>query len=98
VSWLTAPGSVGGQATLDFGTASSSAQVTVSGVGSTTATSWATTQLALTATASHSVDDLIFDPITVVAHDFIAGVGFTITGTMENAPADGTYLVDWQLQ
>jgi hypothetical protein len=97
VGWLAAR-VVEGQASLDFGTASSSAQVVISGEPATTALSWALVQVALTATASHSVDDLIYDPIDVVAHDFVDGVGFTITGTMENAPADGTYLVDWQLQ
>ena len=48
-------------------------------------------------TADHIAEDLLIDPIRVEAFAIVPGGGFTIYGTMENAPANGKYNVQWAL-
>jgi hypothetical protein len=69
----------------------------VSGISSAIATSRVIATMRIEETIDHPVDDLLIDPIRLAVKDIIAGVGFTIYGTMDNAPANGTYKIDWQL-
>mgnify|MGYP003647682617 CR=1 FL=1 len=86
-----------GVATLDFGAGAMSATVVVTGVASITAASIVLSKVRMEATADHAIGELSFDPIQVVVKDIIAGVGFTIEGRMFNAPANGTYKINWIL-
>jgi hypothetical protein len=86
-----------GTATLDFGDGVNFAQVVVAGVGAARSNSIIAVEMRIEATADHSVDDLLFDPIRVEAHTIVAGTGFTIFGKMGNARAHGLYLVNWAI-
>ena len=88
---------VQGVATLDFGAGAMEASAIVTGISLAEITSFATAELRIEATADHSVSDLLYDPIRLQVHDMVAGVGFTITGMMDNAPANGTYTINWIL-
>jgi hypothetical protein len=86
-----------GLVTLDFGEGTTDASIVVTDVIKTTTSSVVITSMRIEATADHSVDELLIDPIRVTAHTIISGVGFTITGRMDNARANGTYKVNWVL-
>jgi hypothetical protein len=87
-----------GTATLDFGLSSKTAQVIITGVDTILATSTILLSMRNIATVSHSVDDMLVDPIRLAAHSIVQGVGFTLYGEMGNASANGTYGVAWLLQ
>ena len=89
---------VSGTAQLDFGAGNKVAEVVVTGVPATLATSRVFATMRIQATAAHPVDDLEVDPIRVHAKSIVAGVGFIIRGEMDNATANGQFLVDWSLQ
>lgn len=84
-----------GAATLDFGSGAMAASIVVTGVNKVLATSVVSAFTRIEATPQHSVDELLVDPIRVFAHSLVVGTGFTITGRMDNAPANGTYKIDW---
>jgi hypothetical protein len=86
-----------GIVTLDFGASNKTATVVVTGVGSISATSVVLVKMRIEDTADHIADDLLIDPIRVEAFSIVPGVGFTIYGTMQNAPANGKYNVQWAL-
>tara|TARA_R110000851_G_scaffold57296_1_gene133508 strand:- start:13071 stop:13889 length:819 start_codon:yes stop_codon:yes gene_type:complete len=86
-----------GTSIIDFGLSNKVSEVVVTGVTQTLSTSIVMSSMRLEQTAEHSVDDLQIDPIRVFIKDLVAGVGFTVCGTMENAPANGTYKIDWNL-
>ena len=86
-----------GIATLDFGASSNTATVVVTGIGSIKATSVVLVKMRIEDTADHIAEDLLIDPIRVEAFAILAGTGFTIYGTMGNAPANGKYNVQWAL-
>ena len=86
-----------GSEILDFGAGSMTVETIVTGVTSITASSFVKVDLRIEDTVDHSVDELIIDPILVDAHSFVTGVGFTITGSMFNAPTTGVYAVNWVL-
>jgi hypothetical protein len=87
--------SLKGVATLDFGSGSMDASAVLTGIGSMLADDMITVSTRIEATPEHNVDDFLIDPIRVDAHSIVAGVGFTITGRMDNAPANGTYIINW---
>ena len=91
-------GGTSGIATLDFGTGNKTATVVVTGVPNIVTTSVVLCQLRPEATAAHSTDDMLVDPIRVLVTDLAVGTGFTIYGEMDNATANGTYNVNWFLQ
>jgi hypothetical protein len=84
-----------GIATLNFGSGSTSAQTTLTGHSGITATSVILVALRVIATAEHTAEDMLVDPIRVAVKDLVVGVGFTIDGRMDNAQANGTYKVSW---
>ena len=84
-----------GIATLNFGSGSTSAQTTLTGHSGITATSVILVALRVIATAEHTAEDMLVDPIRVAVKDLVVGVGFTIDGRMDNAQANGTYKVNW---
>ena len=86
-----------GTTTLDFGGSNKTAETVVTGVAQTTAASVILSSMRIEATADHPTDDLLIDPIRVMSGSISVGVGFTVYGTMENAPANGLYRVDWAL-
>jgi hypothetical protein len=86
-----------GIATLDFGASNKTATVVVTGIGSITATSVVLVKMRIEDTDDHIAEDMLIDPIRVEAFAIVAGVGFTVYGTMENAPANGKYNVQWAL-
>jgi hypothetical protein len=86
-----------GIATLDFGASAKTSTVVVTGVDAITATSVVLVKMRIEDTDDHTAEDLLIDPIRVEAFAIVAGVGFTIYGAMENAPANGKYNVQWAL-
>jgi hypothetical protein len=86
-----------GVAVLDFGAGAMVTTTVVTELPTITATSIVTPTVRIEATADHSVDELLFDPIQVRALDIVAGVGFTIEARMFNARARGVYNVNWIL-
>jgi hypothetical protein len=88
---------VSGIATLDFGSSAKTATVIVTGLSSITSTSVVILKMRIEDTDSHVAEDLLIDPIRVEAFAIVAGIGFTIYGTMQNAPANGKYNVQWAL-
>jgi acetoacetate decarboxylase len=86
-----------GIVTLDFGASNKTATAVVTGVGSISATSVVLVKMRIEDTADHIAEDLLVDPIRVEAFAIVPGVGFTIYGTMQNAPANGKYNVQWAL-
>jgi myo-inositol-1-phosphate synthase len=88
---------ISGFATLDFGASNKTASVVVTGVKTASATSVVLVKMRIEDTPNHPAEDLLIDPIRVEAFAIVAGVGFTIYGTMENAPANGKYNVQWAL-
>jgi hypothetical protein len=86
-----------GIVTLDFGASNKTATVVVTGVGSISETSVILVKMRIEDTADHIAEDLLIDPIRVEAFAIVPSVGFTIYGTMQNAPANGKYNVQWAL-
>ena len=84
-----------GEVTLDFGARSKTAEVVVTGLGNILTTSVVFVLVKIEATADHSIDDLLIDPIRIAYKDLIAGTGFTIYGEMDNARASGKYTIQW---
>lgn len=89
--------SIKGTAILNFGSGSSTAQISVTGVATITANSFVQCAVRVQATDQHSVDDLLYDPIQVSVSQLSTGSGFTIHGYMSNAQANGTYIVNWMV-
>ena len=96
-SWAESTQASSGTATLDFGDSNMVAEVVVTGVAETLITSIVLSSMRMEATPEHTVDDMEVDPIRLAVKDLVAGVGFTIYGAMDNAPANGTYKIDWNL-
>jgi hypothetical protein len=88
---------ISGTAELDFGTSNKTAEVIVTGVPGVLTTSRVIATTRIETTANHSEDDLLVDPIRTSVKSLVEGVGFTIYGEMDNAPANGLYKVDWFL-
>jgi hypothetical protein len=86
---------ISGTAQLDFGSGSKTAEVEVTGILEALATSRVMATMRIESTATHSVDDLLVDPIRVAVKSLVAGVGFTLYGQMDNATANGLYCADW---
>tara|TARA_R110000822_G_scaffold270595_3_gene393490 strand:+ start:1144 stop:1779 length:636 start_codon:yes stop_codon:yes gene_type:complete len=89
--------SASGTALMNFGASNKVAEVIVTGVSLAKTTSIVMSQMRVEATAEHPVDDLQIDPIRVLVKDLVVGTGFTLLGAMDNAPANGTYKIDWHL-
>jgi hypothetical protein len=86
-----------GTSVIDFGLGNMSTELEVTGITQALTTSNVTAHVRMEATPEHPVDDLLIDPIRVMIKDLVNGVGFTIFGAMDNAPANGTYKIDWSL-
>jgi len=84
-----------GSATLDFGSGSKTTEVTVTGIPSITNDSVVFVEMKMEATADHSIDELLIDPIRLAIKDLVVGQGFTIYGEMDNAEANGEYIIHW---
>ena len=86
-----------GTSVIDFGLGNMTTELAVTGITQALTTSNVTAHVRMEATPEHPVDDLLIDPIRVMVKDLVDGVGFTIYGAMDNAPANGTYKIDWSL-
>jgi hypothetical protein len=86
-----------GIAEIDFGGSAKTATVVVTGIASITATSVVICKMRIEDTDDHTAEDMLVDPIRVEGFAIVPGVGFTIYGAMENAPANGKYNVQWTL-
>ena len=86
-----------GTTVLDFGDGSVTAivQVTDSRINSSDKIS---VELSTVVTEDHSLQDLLIDPIRLMSYGAITGSGFTIYGQMDNAPANGTYNINWYVR
>lgn len=87
-----------GTATIDFGAIGSkgnSTSVGIIGQAGINSASQIDAWLRIEATAEHTVDELLIDPIRVTAGTIVAGTGFTIYGDMPYGTAYGTYKIDW---
>jgi hypothetical protein len=86
-----------GIAELDFGASNKTASVVVTGIGPIVQSSVVLASMRIEETEDHPVDDLLVDPIRVAISSLEIGTGFTVHGTMDNAPANGKYKVEWAL-
>jgi len=95
--WVSASSGAGasGVATLDFGAGSKTATVTVTGVTQVTPASKISIAMRILATAAHSVDDMLIDPIRLAVYSLVPGDGFSIYGEMPDGNGNGTYGVQW---
>ena len=87
-----------GHATASFGSIGSflnSTTVVITGQTGITDVSFVEAWLNIRATAEHSVDEIIFDPIEVRAGNIVPGTGFTIYCNMLDGSAYGNYVIDW---
>lgn len=88
-----------GSSDLDFGsssTSSSSASLVVTGQTAITSLSSVRVWVNPIATADHSVDEHILEPLRVFAHSIDPGVGFTITGVCDTGATYGTFSIAWE--
>jgi hypothetical protein len=93
--WVPAGGVSTGVATLDFGSGNKTASVTVTGVAQVTASSKISVSMRILATLTHSVDDMLIDPIRLAVHSLVPSDGFSIYGEMPDGTGNGTYGVQW---
>jgi hypothetical protein len=85
-----------GTAVLDFGsTPVSDARVNVTGQASIVVGSLLEAWLMPVATADHTADEHIVEPLRVVAGNIVPGVGFTIYGITGNVGLVGRWSVGW---
>jgi hypothetical protein len=84
-----------GTATLDFGSGAKTAETIVTGYPEIDEDSIVMASMRIVATAEHSTNDLLIDPIRLAVKDLVAGAGFTVYGEMDNAEANGTYVINW---
>lgn len=83
-----------GTTSINFGGKATDASVAVS-APSITGTQLVEAWVFPAATATNTVDNHIFDPITVIAGNVQAGVGFTIYARADEGFAHGTFNVAW---
>ena len=84
-----------GIATIDFGSGNLTAETVVTGYPEITANSVVMASMRIVATAEHTTEDLLIDPIRLAVKDLVVGDGFTIYAEMDNAKANGTYQINW---
>lgn len=85
-----------GTTILDFGIAPGKSDVTLQvAQPAITAGQLAEAWLFPAVTASHNVDDHIYEEIQVTAHSVVAGVGFSITARTRNKALTGAWSVGW---
>ena len=84
-----------GIATIDFGSGNLTAETVVTGYSEITADSVVMASMRIVATAEHTTEDLLIDPIRLAVKDLVVGDGFTIYAEMDNAKANGTYQINW---
>ena len=84
-----------GTVTIDFGAGDDIASVTVTGQTGILIGSRVHVSLRGEATADHSTDEILVEPLRVIARDISAGVGFTISAICDFGTASGEFLVDW---
>lgn len=93
--------STAGVSTVDFGASSvstSHASVTITGQAAIGPSSSVKAWLLPVATADHSVDEHLVEPIRVLAHTITAGVGFEITAICDSGATYGEFSVAWEWQ
>ena len=90
-----------GVSTVDFGLSSvstSHSSVTITGQAAIGPGSVVKAWLLPVATADHSVDEHLVEPIRVLAHTITAGVGFVITAICDSGATYGEFSVAWEWQ
>ena len=97
-TWLSVS-PIKGIATLDFGAIGAIGNYASLAIveSSVHANSIIEASLRIEATADHSLDDLIYDPIIVAAGNINPGVGFTLYGLMPIGNAYGDYKVNYSI-
>lgn len=89
--------STSGISSIDFGDGAMTASTIITGITDISSASVVLVQLRLEGTVDHSVTDMLIDPVRVSVENIVTGVGFTITASMDNARANGTYKFNWVL-
>ncbi len=84
-----------GNAIVNFGAGSDTAQVSVTGQAGLLATSIVSAWIPGIASAEHSADEHIVEEIQASAHSIVASTGFTITARTRNKPLTGQWTVAW---
>ena len=85
-----------GTAVVDFGAAGSDmASVVITGQTGIAATSFVMAVLAAIATADHSADEHVIEPIVVTPGAIVPGVGFTVFARTGNVEVFGEWTVKW---
>lgn len=87
-----------GTSTINFGTISSRqnmATVVVSGQSGITTSSKVMVQARLTATADHSADEVMVEPMRFYAGNIVADTSFTIYGLLDEGTTYGDIEINW---
>lgn len=87
-----------GQGVIDFGASVvSDAQLVITGQSGITLASLVEAYIDPTqgATADHSVDEQIVEPIRIFCRDIVAGTGFTIHAVADGVGAYGKFNITW---
>lgn len=84
-----------GTAVVDFGAGADTASVVITGQAGITATSFVMADLAAIATADHSADEHVIEPIVVTPGAIVPGAGFTIFARTGNVEVFGKWTVKW---
>ena len=84
-----------GTAIVDFGAGADLASVVITRQTGITATSFVMADLASIASADHSADEHVIEPIVVTPGAIVPGVGFTIFARTGNVEVFGKWTVKW---
>ena len=86
-----------GTALLDFGAVpTSDACLVITGqAGILSGSSFLEVWINYVATADHTADEVLVEPLRVMAGNIVNGVGFTIYGVCDSDGAFGRYSVSW---
>jgi hypothetical protein len=85
-----------GTTTVDFGASASDASAVVTGQIGIAPSSIVRAWISPVATADHSVDEHIVEPLRVFAHSITDGVGFAITAVCNSGRTSGEFSISWE--
>ena len=91
-----APTPTRGAATIDFGASASDALTVITGQTAITSSSIVRAWVSPVATADHSIDEHVVEPLRVLAHSIVDGVGFTISVVCDLSLTSGEFSISWE--
>lgn len=85
-----------GTASIDFGASASDASTVITGQADIASSSIVRAWVSPIATADHSVDEHIVEPLRVFAHSIVDGVGFTVSAVCDLGLTSGEFSISWE--